>query len=87
MLVKLTYRWIRWWRLKIIYSAISDGQRLDVRSQSDYLAASYSAVAFAEIALEKQLTGMNIPAADDITLDEVVEKSDGVMPIVDSPSL
>ena len=46
-----------------------------------------SMVAFAEIALEKQLTGMNIPAADDITLDEVVEKSDGVMPIVDSPSL
>ena len=46
-----------------------------------------SMVAFAEIALEKQLTGMNIPAADDITLDEVVEKSDGVMRIVDPPSL
>lgn len=73
---------------EVIYiSAVSGGQRLDVRSQSDYLAASYSAVAFAEIALEKQLTGMNIPAADDITLDEVVEKSDGVMRIVDSPSL
>lgn len=44
-------------------------------------------MAFAEIALEKQLTGVNIPAAHDITLDEVVEESDGVMRIVDSPSL
>lgn len=68
---------------EVIYiSAVSEDQRINLRSKSDYMAAAYSAVALAEIATQKQVKGVKIPAEAGISLEEVVEKSDGVMRIV-----
>lgn len=66
----------------VYLSAESNGQRLDIRSESDYLVAAYSAVALAEIATEKRFTGVSVPAALDITLGEVIARTDGVIRVV-----
>lgn len=68
---------------EVIYlGATSADRRLDVRSQSDYMVAAYSAAAFAQLALEQQLRGVGIPAQY-VTLDDVIDRLDGALTRVD----
>lgn len=60
-------------------AAVSAGRRLDVRSQSDYLATAHAAVAFAQLATERSVRGVAIPAMTPITLDDVIDRCGGVV--------
>lgn len=65
---------------EVIYlGAASSGQRIDIHSKSDYLAAAYAAVAFAELAVEQSLKGVTVPGATSITLEQVINRCDGVI--------
>lgn len=67
----------------IYIGATSGDQRIDVRSESDYLAAAHAAVAFAKLGLARNIHGVSIPAQH-FQLDEVIAECNGVIKRVES---
>lgn len=67
----------------IYIGATSGDQRIDVRSESDYLAAAHAAVAFAKLGLARNIRGVSIPAQH-FQLDEVIAECNDVIKRVES---